>query len=206
MTSVATRRLLAKSFLKIYLWHNEPKGKTGWEENRACGLVKLLTWVTLISFSLLLQYWVKIIYFVWQINLFFLCFNESAQSKQLLSFNFIFFCSVQWSHWSWKFVFLHSYKGQIFLTVHQTSSWNIWFSKQVDQLVSLCQVAAEGVATAAPPKTVNNRAEEVGLGALGWAVFSQCVLLEDWRTRPELSKRATSQRFAKFESRQWISD
>lgn len=37
--------------------------------------------------------------------------------------------------------------------------------QQVDQLVSLCQVAAEGIARArvAPPKRVNNRAQEAGL-------------------------------------------
>lgn len=46
----------------------------------------------------------------------------------------------------------------------------------------LCRVAAEGVASAAPPKRVNKRAEEAGLGTSGCGVCSECVLFEE--TRP----------------------
>lgn len=54
----------------------------------------------------------------------------------------------------------------------------------MDRLVFLCQVAAEGVATAAPPKRVNKRAEEAGLGASGCGLCSECVLFEEARGWP----------------------
>lgn len=58
--------------------------------------------------------------------------------------------------------------------------------------MSLCEVAAEGVATVAPPKRVNNIAEEAGLGASGSGKCSAsvcvCVILGGGRSALNFSR------------------